>query len=81
MPLQKRFKKPPAPAQSPETSAGEPRLLTLKKSAEYLSAHPWALRQMVRTRQIPHVRIGRGYLIDRLDLDRYIAKNKVGGAA
>jgi excisionase family DNA binding protein len=55
-----------------------PRLLNLKQSAEYLSAHPWALRQMVRKRQIPHVRIGRGYLIDKLDLDSYISKNKIG---
>jgi excisionase family DNA binding protein len=36
---------------------------------------------MVRTRQIPHVRIGRGYLIDRLDLDHYIVKKKIGVAA
>jgi len=81
MPLQRRFKKPSAPVQSPETAIGGPRLLNLKKSAEYLSAHPWALRQMVRTRQIPHVRIGRGYLIDRLDLDHFIAKKKIGVAA
>lgn len=81
MSLQKRFKKLPAPAPSPETAAVGPRLFTLKKSAEYLSAHPWALRQMVRTRQIPHLRIGRTYLIDRLDLDHYIVKRKIGAAA
>lgn len=82
MSLQSRFKKKPSPAStSPETSAGGPRLLNLRQSAEYLSAHPWALRQMVRTRQIPHVRIGRGYLIDRLDLDHYIVKKKIGVAA
>jgi excisionase family DNA binding protein len=80
MPLQRRFKKPPAPVPSADTAASGPRLLTLKKSAEYLSAHPWALRQMVRTRQIPHVRIGRSYLIDRLDLDHYIVKTKIGVA-
>jgi excisionase family DNA binding protein len=77
MSLQSRFKKKPSSVASPETAVG-PRLLNLKKSAEYLSAHPWALRQMVRTRQIPHVRIGRGYLIDRLDLDHYIVKKKIG---
>ena len=80
MPLQRRFKKPPTPVPSPDSAAVGPRLLTLKKSAEYLSAHPWALRQMVRTRQIPHVRIGRGYLIDRHDLDHFIAKKKIGAA-
>jgi excisionase family DNA binding protein len=80
MSLQSRFRKKPSPVQLVNNSVG-PRLLNLKQSAEYLSAHPWALRQMVRTRQIPHVRIGRGYLIDRADLDRYIEKNKIGVAA
>jgi excisionase family DNA binding protein len=82
MPLQRRFKKPPASVPSPETAVSGPRLLNLKKSAEYLSAHPWALRQLVRSGQIPHiVGIGRGYKIDRADLDRYIAKNKIGVSA
>ena len=81
MSLQSRFKRKPSPVASPETAAGGPRLLNLKKSAEYLSAHLWALRKLVRTRQIPHVRLGRGYLIDRADLDRYIEKNKIGVAA
>jgi excisionase family DNA binding protein len=82
MPLQSRFKKKPPlnPVQLVNNSAS-PRLLNLKQSAEYLSAHPWALRQMVRTRQIPHVRIGRSYLIDRLDLDHYIDQKKIGVAA
>jgi excisionase family DNA binding protein len=79
MPLQKRFKNPPASAQSAETAVGGgPRLLNLKKSAEYLSAHPWAVRQMVKNSRIPHIRLGRAYLIDRQDLDRFITKNKVG---
>ncbi len=81
MPLQRRFKKSPTPVRLPDTVNSGPRLLNLKQSAEYLSAHEWALRQMVRKRQIPHVRIGRGYLIDRLDLDAFIAKNKIGVAA
>jgi excisionase family DNA binding protein len=81
MPLQRRFKKSPASVHLPDTIDSGPRLLPLVEAAKYLSAHPWALRQMVRKRQIPHVRIGRGYLIDKFDLDSYISKNKIGVAA
>jgi excisionase family DNA binding protein len=80
LPLQKRFKKPLASVPEVNAASG-PRLLNLQDAAKYLSAHVWALRQMVRKRQVPHVRIGRGYLIDRLDLDRLIEKNKVGVVA
>ena len=75
MSLQKRFKKSVAEVNA---VASGPRLLNLQDAAKYLSAHVWALRQMVRKRQIPHVRIGRTYLIDRLDLDRLVEKNKIG---
>jgi excisionase family DNA binding protein len=81
MSLQSRFKKKPPQSPLHLVNDAGPRLLNLKQSAEYLSAHPWALRQMVRTRQIPYIRIGRGYLIDRADLDRYVEKNKIGVAA
>jgi excisionase family DNA binding protein len=78
MSLQKRFKKALGPVQEVNTAVNGPRLLNLQDAARYLSAHVWAVRQMVRKRQIPYVRIGRGYLIDRLDLDRLVEKNKVG---
>lgn len=78
MSLQKRFKKPLGPVQEVNTAASGPRLLKLQDAANYLSAHVWALRVMVRERRIPYVRIGRGYLIDRADLDKLIEKNKIG---
>lgn len=81
MPLQSRFKMKSAPVRLLTDETNGPRLLNLKQSAEYLSAHPWALRRMVRERRIPHLKIGRGYLIDRHDLDSYISKNKIGVAA
>jgi excisionase family DNA binding protein len=79
MSLQRRFKKPPAAPVVPVING--PRLLSLKQSADYLGAHLWAIRQMIRNREIPYVQIGRKFLIDRFDLDRYIEKNKVGIAA
>jgi excisionase family DNA binding protein len=39
------------------------------------------VRDMIQQRRIPYVQNGRWYLIDRLDLDRYIEKAKVGVAA
>ena len=80
MSLQNRFKKPAAALQPTVAIAG-PRLLGLKDAAVYLSAHLWAVRQMVRNRELPFVKIGRKILIDRVDLDRYVERNKVGVAA
>ncbi len=77
MPIQKRFKKPVVPV----VAINGPRLLSLKDGAVYLGAHLWAVRQMVRNRELPYVQIGRKYLIDRLDLDRFVERNKIGVAA
>jgi len=77
MSLQKRFKKPVTPI----VAISGPRLLSVKDAAAYLGAHLWAIRQMVRNRELPYVQIGRKHLIDRLDLDRYIEKIKIGVAA
>jgi excisionase family DNA binding protein len=77
MPIQKRFKKPVVPV----VAINGPRLLSLKDAAVYLGARLWAVRQMVRNRELPYVQIGRKYLIDRLDLDRFVERNKIGVAA
>ena len=77
MPIQKRFKKPVVPV----VAISGPRLLSVKDAATYLGAHLWAIRQMVRKREIPYVQIGRKHLIDRLDLDRFVERNRVGMAA
>jgi excisionase family DNA binding protein len=78
MPLHNSFKKTPVVALPTPHIISGPRLLNVKGGAEYLCAHPWAIRQMIRSRELPHVKIGRAFLIDRLDLDRYIEKNKIG---
>lgn len=77
MPIQKRFKKPIAPFMA----ISGPRLLSVKDAATYLGAHLWAIRQLVRNRELPYVQIGRKYLIDRMDLDRFVERNKIGVAA
>jgi excisionase family DNA binding protein len=77
MPIQKRFKKPVVPA----VAISGPRLLSIKDAAAYLSARVWAIRQLVRNREIPYVPVGRGFKIDKIDLDRWIESQKVGVAA
>jgi excisionase family DNA binding protein len=49
-----------------------PRLLTIKQAAVYLGAAVWAIRQLLWSKEVRHVRIGRRYLIDRDDLDSFI---------
>jgi excisionase family DNA binding protein len=81
MPLQKRFKQSPVVSLSPPHPISGPRLLNTNDAAAYLGAKRWAVRRMVRSRKLPYVPIGRAYLIDKLDLDRYIDQNKIGVAA
>jgi hypothetical protein len=55
-----------------------PRLLTLKKAADYLGMSIWALRERVWAGSIPVIQFpgGRKIWIDALDLDSFIEKNK-----
>ena len=55
-----------------------PRLLPLKKAAEYLGLTLWALRERIWAGDIPFVRFpnGRKMFIDIRDLDKFIERNK-----
>jgi excisionase family DNA binding protein len=50
-------------------------------AATYLSTSIDVVRDLIRNRQLPYIQNGRRYLLDRVDLDRYIEKIKVGVAA
>jgi len=56
-----------------------PRLLPLKKAAEYLGLSIWAMRERVWAGQIPVVQFpgGRKQYIDIQDLEGFIRNNKV----
>lgn len=74
-PHQTKPASPKASAQAKQQSHQQqitPRLLTIKQAAVYLSAATWAVRELLWSRTIPYVAIGRRHLIDRGDLDRYI---------
>jgi excisionase family DNA binding protein len=55
-----------------------PRLLTLKKAAEYLGLTVWSMRERIWAGDIPVVRFpgGRKMFIDVLDLEDFIQRNK-----
>ena len=55
-----------------------PRLLTLKKAADYLGLTVWALRERIWAGHIPCIRFpgGRKMYIDTADLDSFIQRNK-----
>lgn len=72
MSLQQRFKKSLEPMQD------SPRLLNVKDAAKYIAGHEWYVRTLIRNRQIPYLVVGRGYAVDRADLDQFIDKQKIG---
>jgi len=74
--IQKRFMRAPSPA----VQIVGPRLVSPKDAAAYLSMSIDVVRAMIQKRQIPYILNGRRYLLDRLDLDRYIEKIKIGTA-
>lgn len=54
----------------------EPRLLTIKDAAAYLSATVWFLRTLAWEKKIAFVRLGKRLLFDRKDLDAFVDRMK-----
>ena len=59
-------------------SPSGPRLLSLKKAAEYLGLTVWAMRERIWAGQIPVVQFpgGRKQYIDIRDIEEFINRNK-----
>jgi excisionase family DNA binding protein len=51
-------------------------MLSPESAAEYICASTDTLRDMIKNGEIPFVRNGRRYTIDRCDLDKWIETNK-----
>lgn len=60
------------------TNLAEPRLLPLKKAADYLGLTVWAMRERIWSGQIPVVQFpgGRKMYVDIMDIEELIKKNK-----
>ena len=54
-----------------------PRLLSQQAAAAYLGISYWTLRDLTFKGVVPHVKIGRRILVDRLDLDAYLDRAKI----
>jgi excisionase family DNA binding protein len=52
------------------------RLLRIPEAARYLGSTISAVRALIWSRELPYVKIGQRYLIDRADLDAFIQKTK-----
>ena len=61
----------------PHPNAPAPRLLSQQDAATYLGISYWTLRDLTFRGEVPHVKIGRRILIDRLDLDAYLDRVKI----
>ena len=59
------------------SSASEPRLLSQQDAASYLGISYWTVRDLVFRHELPHVKIGRRILVDRIDLDAYLERSKI----
>ena len=56
-----------------------PRLLTLKKAAEYIGLTTWGMREAIWAGLIPVIRLGpsgRKMFIDTQDIEEFIQRNK-----
>jgi excisionase family DNA binding protein len=51
-------------------------MLTVPQAAAYLSCPIWTVRTLIWSREIPVIKPGKSYLIDRQDLDRWIDRTK-----
>lgn len=58
------------------TVPAEARLLTVKQAAVYLGTCVYQVRQLGYSKQLPHIKLGKRFLIDRADLDALVAKLK-----
>jgi hypothetical protein len=54
----------------------EPLLLDIHGAAHALSSSVWAVRSLLWSHAIPHIKIGRKFLIDPMDLRAFIQREK-----
>jgi len=51
-----------------------PRLLRIQDAAKYLSATTWQIETLLREKTVPSFVLGKRRVVDRLELDRYVAR-------
>lgn len=71
-------KKKPAVLVLPEPVAPtpEPILLDIQGAARALSSSVWSVRALIWDQKIPHIKIGKKFLIDPADLRAFVQREK-----
>jgi len=64
---------PPLAATPPTIT---PRLLRIESAARYLSCTTWYLRSKIWDGELPAVKLGKRWLLDRSDLDQHVEREK-----
>lgn len=59
-----------------DLTAVRPRLVDVHGAGAYLGISSWTVRELVWTKKLPEVRIGRRLLFDVRDLDALVERNK-----
>jgi len=62
--------------ESKHTGSATPRLLNIPDAATYMGCTVWFVRTLIWSRQVQHLRLGKRFLLDRSDLDRFIDSQK-----
>ena len=65
----------------PTSSSGlevKPILVAIPAAARMLGTTVWSVRELLWAKKIPHVKIGRRFLVAPADLEAYVARLKAG---
>lgn len=79
--MQRRKRSPalapdPTPAVISATSEAIPRFLRIEAAADYISSTVWFVRSRIWAKELPAIKLGRRLILDRLDLDAFVQKQK-----
>jgi excisionase family DNA binding protein len=55
--------------------------LRIKEAADYIGSTVWFVEISIRSKKIPAHKLGRHYVLFKDDLDNYIERVRMGGAA
>ena len=58
-----------------------PRSMSVETASRYIDATPWNVEELCRSGQIVAFKQGKRWTVDRLELDRYVARRHAEAAA
>ena len=55
----------------------EQRYFRIAEAAQYLRAKKWTIAAAIREKKLPHIRLGKSFVLLREDLDRFATSQRV----